>query len=373
VLGCGFDRVGFAAAGRAPHAERFAQWLARGHDADMSYLARNAARRQDPRLVVPGARGVIAMALHYRAREGEDLEEASAGAGDAGTTGTISSYAQGEDYHRVLEKRLKTAAGALRARFPEETFRYYADTGPVLERAWAEAAGIGWIGKNACAIDPMRGSYFFIGVILTTLELSPDEPSANHCGSCRLCLDACPTAAIVAPYEIDARRCVSYLTIENRGPIPEALRAGVGGLVFGCDLCQEVCPFNRPANLPPAVTAELAARPENRAPRLAELAGLDHEAAFRERFPRSAVRRARFPGFLRNVVVAIGNSGQAGMAHLLDRVERRAAALGAAPVALAETIAWARRRLASGGGRSRGDPGEQLDPGERNPGRGEDE
>ncbi len=343
AIGIGFDRVGFAAAETVPHAESFRSWLAEGFHGGMEYLARNAAKRIDPALVVPGVRTVIAMALHYaepgdEGRSARSLEGARAIA--AGGRGEISRYAQGADYHRVLEERLRRLCAALARRFPDHRHRYYVDTGPVLERAWAEAAGIGWIGKNACAIDAARGSYFFIGVVLTTLDFPADEPADDHCGSCRLCIDACPTQAIVAPYRIDARRCISYLNIEHRGSIPLELREPMGGLVFGCDICQEVCPFNRPDRL--AGDPELAPRPENRHPPIEELASLTREA-FSRRFPRSAVKRAKAAGLARNAIVAIGNSGRTDRVPFLKELSARED-LSGDPV-LAETLRWAIEKL----------------------------
>ncbi len=344
LLRAGFARVGFARAGRAPHAERFEEWLRDGHAADMHYLARNAARRLDPRRVVDGARTVIVVALHYRGGAGGDEPVAPDRA-------VISSYARGTDYHRVIETRLRDACRRLAAEFEGERFRYYVDTGPVLERAWAERAGVGWIGKNACVIDPVAGSYFFLGAVITTLELEPDPPATDHCATCRLCVDACPTNAIVGPYRVDSSRCISYQTIENRGAVPVELREHLGNLVFGCDICQDVCPFNQPEwsrrhaareGGGSAPDPELDPRPENVAPSLRDLATLDDADAFRRRFPRSAVRRARFPGFLRNVIIAIGNSGDPDFAPLLDDLASRGARGDAV---LEESVRWARERL----------------------------
>jgi len=334
----GFDRAGFAAAGPAPHAGRLREWLGDGCQADMDWMARSAAKRSDPRAVLEGARTVIALAAHYGTGGDEDRSCRSGAEAEALARegrGEISRYARGTDYHRVLEGRLAALCRDLAARHPGGRFRWYVDTGPVLERSWAEAAGIGWIGKNACAIDPARGSYFFISVVLTTLEVPPDPPSASHCGSCRLCIDACPTGAIAAPHRIDAGRCISYLTIERRGPIPEELRSRIGGLVFGCDICQEVCPFNRPDRL--AGDPDLAGRPENRRPDLAALAALE-PGAFAARFPRSAVRRARAAGLLRNAVIALGNGGPAGR-RVLEGLRERPDIEG--DPMLRETLAWA--------------------------------
>ena len=324
----GFDRVGFARAGAAPHSDRLEEWLSRGYAGTMGWMARTRARRTDPGRVLKGTRTVIAAALHYGLSDERSIRSGvEAAQAAASGRGEISRYARGTDYHRVMEGRLQRLCEKLKESYPPEGFRWYVDTGPVLERAWAEAAGLGWIGKNACAIDPRRGSYFFIGVVLTTLDLPADEPATDHCGSCRLC--------------IDARRCISYLTIEHRGSIPEELRPSLGGLVFGCDICQEVCPFNNRPD-PPAGDRELAPRPENREPLLEELTRLSQEA-FRARFPRSAVRRARAAGLLRNVLLAIGNSGRPEYRDLLDRLSTRED-IRQDPV-LSEALEWARKRL----------------------------
>ncbi len=313
ILAAGFDNAGFAAAGAAPARDHFQRWLDRGFAAGMEYLKRRVERRTDPRNVVPGARTVIVVSRSYR--DGEPFSIAR-GRSDLAE---IAAYARGTDYHRVLESRLKGLTERLREAYPA-AYRYYVDTGPVLERDWAQLAGIGWVGKNTCAIDAGAGSFFFLGVIITTLDVEPDAPATNHCGTCRRCLDACPTGAFAAPYELDSRLCISYLNIEHRGPIPEALEPAMGNLVFGCDICQEVCPFNRA----PAARAEedLASRAENRAPRLIDLARLDR-SAFRERFARSAVRRAKFEGFLRNVIIALGNSGSPACLDVLRELEAR--------------------------------------------------
>ena len=303
VLEAGFDGVGFARAGRARGADRLREWVERGHAGSMDWIARSLARREDPRLVLEGARTVIVAALHHA--------PPAPAAGDL--VGRIAAYARGRDYHDVLERRLRAACEALR-RIEPARHRYYVDTGPVLERDWAREAGIGWIGKNACVIDAARGSWFFLGVILTTLELEPDLPATDACGSCTLCLEACPTGALVAPGELDARRCISYLTIEHDGPIRQDLEEQMGNLVFGCDICQEVCPYNRPGV--PEGDPDLAPRPENTAPSLEDLLSL-HPESFRARFPGSAVRRAKHRGLLRNVLVALGNSRSPAAARIL--------------------------------------------------------
>jgi len=339
VKAAGFDRVGFAKAGVAPGSERLRTWLARGYAGEMDYLARTLERRIDPGVIVPDIRSVIVVALHYPA--GLDAPPQVSSPPEAGSEpepepepepelepepdterGRLAAYALGTDYHRLIEKRLKAVCQDLRRDF-RATFRYYVDTGPVLERDWAQQAGIGWIGKNTCAIDAVSGSYFFLATILTTVELTPDPPAANHCGSCRLCLDACPTDAFAGPYELDARRCISYLTIEHRGELPAELENDLGEWIFGCDICQEVCPYNRDArHEPESFDPELTPRAENQWPDLARLAELD-EDEFRDRFSRSAVRRARWEGFLRNVLVALGNT-RTHVAHgILRRLRNR--------------------------------------------------
>ncbi len=350
VRECGFDRVGFATAGQSRQADRFRDWLARGFAADMGYLARNAERRCDPREVVHGARSVIVTALHYHPPEhppGTSGQPTSSQISaelseDRSARALLSCYAGGTDYHRVVEGRLRRARDELRATHPDHEFRFYVDTGPVLERYWAQESGVGWIGKNTCSIDAARGSYFFIGSIITTLELEPDSPATDHCGSCRLCLDACPTDAFVGPYQLDSRRCISYLNIENRGGIDAELREAMGTWVFGCDVCQEVCPYNRPTRDPIPPDPELVPRKENRSPQLSELASVDSVEKFRARFPRSAVRRAGFAGFVRNLAVALGNSGQRDLLPQLERLAQ--SAVGREP-AVRDALDWARDRL----------------------------
>ena len=321
----GFHRVGFASAGEgrdadSPGADRLRQWLRRGYHGEMHYLARNLERRCAPGRVLESTKSVIVAALDYRHRASPGI------ASPRGDRAEISCYARGTDYHRVLESRLKRACQDLRDDHPGQGFRYHVDTGPVLEKAWAEVAGVGWIGKNTCSIDREMGSFYFLAVILTTLDLPADPPATDHCGNCRLCIDACPTGAIVEPYVLDARRCISYLTIEHAGPIEPELEDSMANLVFGCDICQEVCPWNDLGNDPgktePEADPELAPRPENVFPPLAELAALDAEG-FRERYPRSAVRRAKPRGFLRNVIIALGNSGEPELLEPLARLADR--------------------------------------------------
>ena len=309
----GLRHVGFAAAGPAPHRSHFRAWLDRGFAATMDYLARRVERREDPRAIVPGAQTVIVAAIPYRGSAPFSVAKA------ADDRAEIAAYAQGTDYHRVLEKRLKTVSRRLQEQY-HETFRYYVDTGPVLERDWAQLAGVGWIGKNTCTLRAANGSFLFLAVIITTLKLEPDAPATNHCGTCQRCLDACPTDAFRGPYELDAGRCISYLNIEHRGEVDPKLEPHLGNLVFGCDICQEVCPFNRPERL--EADAELKPRPENLTPRLTELARLDQDS-FRARFAQSAVRRAKFEGFMRNVLIAMGNSHHPGCQSELEELGKR--------------------------------------------------
>ncbi len=310
----GFDAVGFAAANQAASSDRFKSWLKQGFAGSMDYLSRRIERRLDPREVVKGAKSVIVTANHYH--DGKRFGIASARSDVA----EIASYARGDDYHRVIEKRLKLAVAAISEMSSGSSSRYYVDTGPVLERDWAEMAGIGWVGKNTCTIQAGQGSFLFLGAVITTLAIPPDRPAPNHCGTCNLCIEACPTDAFVGPYELDARRCISYLTIEHRGDLDEALEPQIGSLVFGCDICQEVCPHNRPQHL--RGDGELASRPENVWPDLVELSELTEER-FRERFRGSAVKRAKFSGFLRNVIIALGNCGTERCYLALERLRAR--------------------------------------------------
>jgi epoxyqueuosine reductase len=337
ALAVGFDLAGVARAEATPETRFLSEWLARGYAGEMDYLARRVEERVDPRRLLEGARSVVAVALVY-----DPGERAPASSGSA----EIARYAGGDDYHDVMRDRLRAleAGLALLAPGPVRT-RGYVDTGPVLERVFAAYAGLGWIGKNTCLIHPRLGSYLFLGAVVTDLALEPGVREPDHCGSCRACLDACPTGALREPYVLDATRCLSYTTIEARGPIPEDLRAPQGDLAFGCDICQEVCPWNLrerrelPAD-PLGLRARLRPRPEWRRPALAWLLSLD-EAAWRAATRRTALRRARFRGLLRNALVAAGNSGDASLVPLVERHARGADAL------LAEHARWALARLRS--------------------------
>ncbi len=317
----GFDLVAVGPAGPPDHAAAFEDWLDAGHAGGMAYLERGRDKRLDPGRVLTGARSVIACALGY-------LQ--GAGAGDRPG---VARYAWGEDYHAVMELRLRTLADTVGRLAPGSVARTYVDTGPLLERDLAARAGLGWIGKNTMLLHPDLGSFFFIGTVLTTAELAFDAPLPDRCGSCTRCLDACPTTAFVEPYVLDARRCVAYLTIEHRGPVPVELRSGVGTWTFGCDVCQDVCPWNRRA--PATGEAAFQARA---LPQLAELLLMD-EAAYRERLRGSPLKRARREGLARNAAVALGNRGSA------EDVPTLAGALGHADPTVRGHAAWALGRI----------------------------
>jgi len=298
---CGFELAGVARAVPLDDHDRFQEWLAAGHAGEMRYLTdHRAAIRADPHHLLPSAHSVICVGRLYNtpwphSNRFDDAERA-----------WISRYAWGEDYHPVLRRDLARLEAMLHERCGPFEARICVDTAPLLERSYARQAGLGWIGKNTCLINQPRGSWFFLGELLISLEIEPDAPPPDRCGTCTRCIDACPTAALVpAPdgYTLDSRRCISYLTIELRGPIPEERRDGSGAHIFGCDICQDVCPWNRRA---PA-TAAPEFQPHRFAPPLEELAALS-EPEFRTMFSGTAVTRARYRGFLRNVAIAMGNS-----------------------------------------------------------------
>lgn len=356
--GLGFDLCGVAPATNFPELAHLGQWLAAGNAGEMKYL--HDERRRSPSRVVPDARSVIVCALNYnssppRSTEApaENLSSASDAHGSRGPSGWLSRYAWGDDYHDVLGKMLDALLAAMRARFGEPfDARAYVDTGPVVERVAAKYAGLGWLGKNTCLINEEIGSWLFLGVIVTTLDLAPSLPPAEApppdlCGNCRLCIEACPTEAIVAPYVLDARRCISYLTIELRGAIPAELREGVGKHVFGCDICQDVCPWNLRAPLTPLAAFEPRVRGEHSlfAPDLEWLASLS-EAEFREIFRGSAVKRAKWRGLLRNACVALGNSGvRPGEPRYAAICERLAQLAASGDAIIAEHARWALEKL----------------------------
>jgi epoxyqueuosine reductase len=296
----------------------------------MDWMETTAARRGDPRALWPDVRSVVMLGMNY----GPDTDPLAILRERA--HGAISVYAQGVDYHEIIKPKLKTVARWLTAQAGGDV-KVFVDTAAVMEKPLAEQAGLGWQGKHTNLVSRQFGSWLFLGAIFTTLELPPDEHEADHCGSCRACLDACPTAAFPAPYRLDARRCISYLTIEHKGPIPRELRPLMGNHIYGCDDCLAVCPWNKYAQA--GREAKLAARDALRAPPLSELAQLD-DASFRALFAKSPVKRTGRDRFIRNVLIAIGNSGDAVLAADAERLLDDASPLvrGAA--------VWALSRLA---------------------------
>jgi epoxyqueuosine reductase len=276
----------------------------------MDWMARNADRRGDPRTLWSDARAIVLLGVNYGPQDDPlaILRERLCGA--------ISVYAQGDDYHEIIKPKLKALARWLVAKAGGEV-KVFVDTAPVMEKPLAQAAGLGWQGKHTNLVSRQHGSWLFLGAIFTTLDLPPDAPERDHCGTCHACLDICPTAAFPAPYQLDARRCISYLTIEHKGPIPHALRPAIGNRIYGCDDCLAVCPWNKFAAA--GREARLAARAQLRAPRLAELARLD-DAGFRALFAKSPVKRIGRARFVRNVLIAIGNSGEATLASEAERL-----------------------------------------------------
>ncbi|MBN2490825.1 MAG: tRNA epoxyqueuosine(34) reductase QueG [Planctomycetes bacterium] len=290
----GFDRVGVAAAGRARDAGRLRAWLEAGRHGEMAYLERHFEQRVDPRALLPGARSVVSVALGYYTPH----------PGDGGPgCGKISRYAWGDDYHDIVKERLFALRRALEAAVPGLRARCCVDTAPILEKYWAVAAGIGWLGKHGCVITPECGSWVFLGELVLDCELDADAPLPDRCGTCRRCLEACPTGALAAPSRLDATRCLSYWTIESRADcFPPDIRRALDGRIFGCDICQEVCPWNRKlAQTTPLVA--FAPRLDNMNRPLRELLSMD-EPTFRRRFRSSPVRRAKWPEFVRNLLEA---------------------------------------------------------------------
>jgi epoxyqueuosine reductase len=327
----GFDVVGVTRPDAIPQArERLEEFLAEGAHGDMAWMATTAARRGDPRALWPAVRAVIMLGLNY----GPDEDPLAIL--NEHTRGAISVYAKSEDYHEVIKPRLKALARWLTAQAGGDV-KVFVDTAAVMEKPLAERAGLGWQGKHTNLVSRDFGSWLFLGAIFTTLDLPPDEAETDRCGSCRACLDVCPTHAFPAPYRLDARRCISYLTIEHKGPIPRALRAAMGNRIYGCDDCLAVCPWNKFAQA--GREAKLAARAALRAPELAALARLD-DAAFRAMFAKTAIKRTGRDRFVRNVLVAIGNSGDAALAREAERLLDDASPLvrGAAVWALSRLL-----------------------------------
>jgi epoxyqueuosine reductase len=363
----GFDLCGVAPAAAFEELSRLPEWLTRGYGGEMNYL--RDERRNDPSRVVEGARSIVVVALNYRTEHPYSTEVPSSHS-DETPRGWISRYAWGDDYHDVLREKLNALVAAMRGRFTE-TFeaRAYVDTGPIVERVAAHHAGLGWLAKNTMFINEELGSWLFLGVIITTLDLEPSVRAsealpADLCGQCRLCIDACPTEAITEAYLLDARRCISYLTIELRGAIPEALRPGIGRMVFGCDICQDVCPWNRKAPITPLVEFlprtlvtkhNGSARDEGAngavesdslfAPALESLASMSQEE-FSEQFRGSAIKRTKWRGLVRNACVALGNSavapGSTSHSKIILVLEHLAASSDGV---IAEHAQWALARL----------------------------
>ena len=331
ALELGFDAVGFGRAELGAEArERLAGFLAAGQHGDMGWLAHRAEQRSHPRSLWPAARSVIVLGLSYAP---DDDPLATLAVPDRGS---ISVYARNRDYHAVVKGMLKHLAQFIVSRFAPEV-KVFVDTAPVMEKPLAERAGIGWQGKHTNLVSRAHGSWLFLGEIYTTLDITPGEPHADHCGTCTRCLDICPTAAFPAPYRLDATRCISYLTIEHHGPIPHELRPLMGNRIYGCDDCLAVCPWNRFAQATPH--ARLRARAELTAPRLTELAALD-DAGFRAMFAGSPIKRIGRNRFVRNVLIAIGNSGDRALASVAASLTRDSDAV------VAEAAAWAQQRLA---------------------------
>jgi epoxyqueuosine reductase len=324
----GFDLCRVAPAVAPPHAGKFRDWLAEGRAGEMAWLARNAERRTDPHLVLPGVRSVIVLGMNYWQR-GEK-------AASDGTRGRIARYAWGDDYHDVIERKLREIDRWLTERGGSQ--RCYVDTGPMLERDFAALAGVGWQGKSTMLIHPKLGTWLFLAEVLTTLACPADPPMRDHCGKCVRCIVACPTQAITDPHRLDARRCLSYLTIENKGPIPEEFRRALGDRIYGCDDCLEACPWNRFAT--ESREAAFAARQFVHRWRLRDFLDLD-DAGFRALFRGSPIKRIKRRGFLRNVCVALGNVGDATDLPALKR-----AACDPEPL-IAEHALWAVAQIAS--------------------------
>jgi len=342
----GFDVAGIAPVTNSRELEYFPQWIAEGRAGEMRYLQ---ARDEQGRLkraslahVAPWARSVVVCAINYNTAQPYSTQTAELGEGVQGR-GWISRYAWGlEDYHESVMRRLRRVESAIRDASSADSLvtRCYVDTGPIVERVVAKYAGVGWIGKNTCIINQKLGSWLFLGVILTSLELEASLPAPDRCGSCTRCIDACPTDALIAPYQLDSNLCISYLTIEKRGAIPEGIRPRMGRHIFGCDICQDVCPWNRKA--PATKLEEFQARPELVNPALDWLAEMGAEE-FRDSFRDSPVNRAKRTGLRRNAVIAMGNSGER---RFLSRLERLAAD---EDEIVAESAAWAIQKLGNPG------------------------
>lgn len=321
----GFDQCGVTTVEPPTHTKEFERWIAEGHHGEMGYMARRVERRQDPRVILPGAKSIVVVGMNYEPNSGPAPVNGSI------SVGVIARYARGEDYHNTIGTKLEQLATVVRELGDGAETRCYVDTGPILERDLAQRAGIGWIGKHTNLISRDLGNWFFLGEILTTLELDPDTPEHEYCGTCTRCIASCPTQAIRAPYVLDARRCISYLTIELKGSIPVELRPLMGNRIFGCDDCLAACPWNRFAKT--ANTLKLD-RADLQSPDLIEWMGMTQEQ-FRERFRGTPIERIKRRGLLRNVAVALGNAGDARALPALERAKNDPEPL------VREHVAWA--------------------------------
>lgn len=339
----GFDLCGVAPAADAAELNYFPEWIASGYAGEMKYMEarteQGVLKRESLAHTAPWARSVVVCAINYNTEPPYSTQTQDK------TRGWISRYAWGrEDYHAAVMRRLRQVESALQEAVRESgdeiITRCYVDTGPLVERVYAKHAGVGWIGKNTCIINQTKGSWLFLGVILTSLELQPDLPAADRCGSCTRCIEACPTDALVAPYQLDSTRCISYLTIEKRGTIPEELRAPMGRHIFGCDICQDVCPWNRKA--PVTQAAEFEPLPALVNPALDWLAGMT-AAEFRETFRGSPVRRTKHAGLRRNAAIAMGNSGDRKYLRVLETLAMDE------DESVADTARWARQQILNSG------------------------
>ncbi len=332
ALAIGFDAIGFCRAELGDEVrQRLADFLAAGQHGDMGWLAERSGQRSDPRKLWPDVRSVIAVGLSYAPADDPLATIALA------DRGTISVYARNRDYHDVMKGMLKHLAQFVVARFGQEV-KVFVDTAPVMEKPLAQRAGIGWQGKHTNLVSRTHGSWLLLGEIYTTLEIKADEPHTDHCGSCTRCLDICPTDAFPGPHRLDATRCISYLTIEHHGSIPHELRPLMGNRIYGCDDCLAVCPWNRFARTSPH--DKLRGRADLTAPRLAELASLD-DAGFRAMFAGSPIKRIGRDRFVRNVLIAIGNSGDGGLRAVAERLRSDPNEV------VAEAAGWASERLQS--------------------------
>lgn len=293
----GFNLVGIASAKPHPDYSFFSQWLEKGFQGQMKWLTKEPQKRQNPKLLAPFAQSIICVGLLYKTQKMDSRTDLDS------DQGWVSHYALGRDYHRVISKKFKKLQKTLNSYWPKSQHKFYVDTGPVLERSFAKEAGLGWIGKNTCLIHPQKGSFFFLGVFLTSLNLNSDQPMIDHCGHCQRCLDACPTQALT-PYELDSNKCISYLTIEYKDAIPAFLTQKMGSHIAGCDICQEVCPWN--SKTPLATEADFLPRSDHFKPKIKDWLSLSQED-YLKKFEGSPVRRLGYSSFLRNLKIAQKN------------------------------------------------------------------